>query len=164
RMAVAESSALCAWVIPQNQRQFVDPIGEVLRDFGSQRAAYVAVERPSGDDTPREPNDDATSTPVAFFQIDPAPDEPPRPGYVAIRNFFVAPHAQGRGVGTNACRAAHALVRREYPTAKGICLTVNCRNRAAYRVYEKAGFVDTGELYVGGRSGPQHIMLVTFDR
>ena len=45
-----------------------------------------------------------------------------------------------------------------YPHADGIGLTVNCKNLHAYKLYELGGFIDTGELYLGGRSGPQHIM------
>jgi len=36
-------------------------------------------------------------------------------------------------------------------------LTVHTRNAAAIRSYLGAGFEDTGRLYHGGRSGPQHI-------
>lgn len=37
-------------------------------------------------------------------------------------------------------------------------LTVNARNPAARAVYLAGGFADTGELYLGGPAGPQHVM------
>ena len=159
RMAEAESSALCAWVIPEDQRMFVDPISEVLDQFAASRIAYVAAEILGKTDVTAR---DAGSSPVAFFQIDPAPETPQKPGFIELRNFFVSPQAQGRGVGTAACAALPSFLPRKFPEARGVALTVNCRNAAAYRVYEKAGFIDTGELYEGGRSGPQHVMLIPF--
>ncbi|GGY35516.1 hypothetical protein GCM10008098_30830 [Rhodanobacter panaciterrae] len=40
-----------------------------------------------------------------------------------------------------------------------LVLTVNHNNHAALRLYLRAGFHDSGELYHGGRSGPQHLLL-----
>jgi hypothetical protein len=36
---------------------------------------------------------------------------------------------------------------------------VNSRNTVGLALYHRAGFVDTGELYHGGRSGPQHLLV-----
>ena len=38
-----------------------------------------------------------------------------------------------------------------------IVLSVNVRNPVAIRTYARAGFADTGELYLGGTAGPQHV-------
>ncbi|HWX65749.1 MAG TPA: hypothetical protein VNZ27_04895 [Rhodanobacter sp.] len=36
--------------------------------------------------------------------------------------------------------------------------TVNCDNAGTLALYRHARFVDSGELYHGGRSGPRHLM------
>ena len=41
---------------------------------------------------------------------------------------------------------------------RSIVLTVNCNNAAALALYLRAGFRDSGTLYHGGRSGPQHLL------
>ena len=50
-------------------------------------------------------------------------------------------------------------VRQRHPQRRLLLLLVHCRNRAGIATYRKAGFVDTGELFGGGRAGPQHLML-----
>ena len=44
-------------------------------------------------------------------------------------------------------------------SARLLVLTVNRNNHAALHLYRRAGFHDSGELYHGGRSGPQHLLL-----
>lgn len=98
--------------------------------------------------------------PLGLFRVDrgysaydfAAPDE------VGLRYFIVDHAQQGRGVAGAALAALPAMLTRDYPAARSIALTVNCRNAGAYRVYERAGFEDTGALYHGGGAGPQHVM------
>lgn len=79
---------------------------------------------------------------------------------VGLRAYVIDQREQGRGYGTAAMRACADDLRRRYPERRLLALTVNVRNRAAYGVYLKAGFSDTGELYHGGSAGPQHLMLL----
>lgn len=79
---------------------------------------------------------------------------------VGLRAYVIDRRQQGRGYGTLAMRACAEDLRRRYPERRLLALTVNVRNPAAYAVYLKAGFVDTGELYHGGSAGPQHLMLL----
>jgi hypothetical protein len=39
-----------------------------------------------------------------------------------------------------------------------VVLTVNVRNPVARAVYVRGGFVDAGELHLGGSAGPQHVL------
>jgi RimJ/RimL family protein N-acetyltransferase len=71
---------------------------------------------------------------------------------------FVDAAAQGRGVATRAVRLLPDVVRRDFPVARSVVLTVNVRNPAARAVYLRGGFVDAGELYLGGSAGPQHVL------
>ncbi|MFD1299138.1 GNAT family N-acetyltransferase [Lysobacter gummosus] len=79
---------------------------------------------------------------------------------VGLRAYVIDRREQGRGYGTAAMIACAQDLRRRYPERRLLALTVNVRNRAAYGVYLKAGFADTGELYHGGSAGPQHLMLL----
>ena len=65
---------------------------------------------------------------------------------------------QGKGYGRAFMEALPAFLRVEYPGWRGVCLTVNCRNHHAKRLYEFGGFSETGEFEMRGRSGPQYIM------
>ena len=73
-----------------------------------------------------------------------------------LEGFFVDRGHQGKGYGVEAVAALAEAVRARQPRIEEVCLTVNCLNKAAIATYLKGGFRDTGSLYHGGRSGPQH--------
>ena len=81
-----------------------------------------------------------------------------RSGEIGVRSFFIDRHHQGHGYATAAALLLPNFVFAEYPKCPSLCLTVNCKNPSAYRCYNKAGFYDTQELYLGGSAGPQNIM------
>ena len=81
-----------------------------------------------------------------------------RPGEVVLRSLLIDAARQGRGLGRAAMAALPSLVAAEYPGTPAIALTVNVRNTTARSAYLRAGFLDEGDLYHGGRSGPQHVM------
>lgn len=99
--------------------------------------------------------------PVGMFGLDPG-------GYfrefdddrsaVLFRAFYIAPEHQGRGYATAAVTATRGFVRQRLPDVKRVVLTVNHRNPAALAAYLKGGFVMTGQDYLGGLFGPQHVM------
>jgi RimJ/RimL family protein N-acetyltransferase len=100
---------------------------------------------------------------VGFYRLDFSPGsvaacELPEPG-VGLRAFIIDHAHQGRGYGAAALAAACADLRERHPQRRLLALTVNCANRSAIALYLKAGFVDTGEIYLGGSSGPQHFLL-----
>ena len=71
---------------------------------------------------------------------------------------MIAPQEQGKGLGTAAVVAILRYLSEEYAGYSELCLTVNCENMGAINCYLKAGFVKAGKKYLGGPSGPQHIM------
>nr|WP_285892423.1 GNAT family N-acetyltransferase [Vibrio intestinalis] len=81
---------------------------------------------------------------------------------LGLRAFFIDAAQQAKGFGTRAVESLSAHLSLNYPRFKSIYLTVNCENPIAYGCYQKAGFFDTGKLYHGGPSGPQHIMIMHF--
>lgn len=77
---------------------------------------------------------------------------------LGLRSFQLDAAWQGRGLGTLALDALLADLALRHPQACRIVLTVNCDNAAALALYRGAGFADSGTLYHGGRSGPQHLL------
>jgi RimJ/RimL family protein N-acetyltransferase len=85
---------------------------------------------------------------------------------IGLHGVLVDRRHRGHGYGVAALRALPALVVAEHPQARAIALTVNVRNATAIAAYRAAGFVDTGELFLGGEAGPQHVFrrgLESFD-
>ncbi len=95
--------------------------------------------------------------PVAFLVLDETPSDADPSADLLLRGFLVDAAAQGRGVATRAVAALPDVVRRDFPAARTVVLTVNVRP-AARAVYLRGGFVDAGELYLGGSAGPQHVL------
>lgn len=81
---------------------------------------------------------------------------------LGLRMVAIDNRQQGKGIGTAMIQALPAFLRARYSDFSIVYLTVNCKNPAARRCYEKGGFEDTGTLYLGGDLGPQHIMCMTF--
>ena len=96
--------------------------------------------------------------PVAFLILDQTRTDADPTADLLLRGFFVDAAAQGRGVATRAVAGLPDVVRRDFPSARSVVLTVNVRNPAARAVYLRGGFVDAGELYLGGSAGPQHVL------
>ncbi|MEX0340800.1 MAG: GNAT family N-acetyltransferase [Arenibacterium sp.] len=79
-------------------------------------------------------------------------------GEPGIRAFMIDRQMQGQGLATAAIQALPVYLRRQYPEAGSVVLTVNMINRAAVRAYRKGGFVDTGDIHEGGQAGAQLVM------
>ncbi|HEY8682810.1 MAG TPA: GNAT family N-acetyltransferase [Rhodanobacter sp.] len=102
-------------------------------------------------------------TPVGYYRIEPSARSVAGHDFalpaLGLRAFFIDADGQGRGFGAGALAALLADLAERHPDARLLALTVNCNNHAALRLYLDAGFNDSGELYHGGRSGPQHLLL-----
>lgn len=102
---------------------------------------------------------------VGFFKIEESyhqtHDFCPADG-LGLRMVAIDNRQQGKGIGTAMIKALPALLRERHSDFSVVYLTVNCKNPAAKRCYEKGGFEDTGALYLGGDLGPQHIMFMRF--
>lgn len=81
-----------------------------------------------------------------------------------LRNYLISTVHQGRGYGRAAIPAILSLLRREHAAASDLFLTVNRHNASAISTYLRAGFRDTGRLYHGGGSGPQHVFYLPLGR
>jgi RimJ/RimL family protein N-acetyltransferase len=102
----------------------------------------------------------ADGEPAGFFVLHRGPAAgilAPEPRDVLLRAFLVDARFQGRGIATRALAALPDFVAAHLPGIHRIVLSVNVRNPVAIRTYQRAGFADTGALYHGGVSGPQHV-------
>ncbi|MEZ9865221.1 N-acetyltransferase family protein [Vibrio breoganii] len=98
---------------------------------------------------------------VGFFKLDTAYASTYRfcpKNSIGLRTFALDERQQGKGLGTNTVRALSDYLASHYQSHEFVYLTVNCKNPAAIACYRKGGFEDTGELYLGGEAGPQHVM------
>lgn len=77
---------------------------------------------------------------------------------LGLRGFFIAAAAQGQGYAKAALQQLPGYVQQHFPDVQRLILTVNCRNTVAHQLYQATGFQDSGSLYHGGPSGPQHVM------
>lgn len=147
RMLRDDRAQVAALAVGSDQLRFVDPMPLTLKTTALERDNFVM----------------ATETGIAgFFQIDTrTPDYIQQP-LLELCQVVVDQNQQGRGLGRQFVQALPELLKREYPDASGVVLTVNCRNKPAYHVYSAGGFHDTGEIYTGGPSGPQHIMSMSW--
>jgi RimJ/RimL family protein N-acetyltransferase len=137
-----------------------------LRVTAPQRE-FVSDIAPSLDDAERCPGSTPmvilrNEEPVGYYRIEIhatsiAEREYDRPA-LGLRSFFIDHRWQGQGLASQALTAAIEDLSRRHPEARLLVLLVNCRNLAALRLYLRAHFVDTGQLYHGGRSGPQHLL------
>jgi GNAT superfamily N-acetyltransferase len=124
----------------------------VLGAFGEDPAIECHVIRAGG----------AEGEVVGFFALDFDEDrvgryaEGRRP--CGLRNCLISSGHQGRGLGRAAIPKIRDLLHSECSGASNLYLTVNCRNGRAISSYLGAGFRDTGRLYHGGASGPQHVL------
>lgn len=136
-------------VLPQ-QRAWVGPIADLLADAalcpGSEPMAIL-----HGD------------TPVGYYRIEPNARSVAGRDFLlpalGLRAFFVDAGWQGRGIGSRALAVMLADLAQRHREARLLVLTASADNGAALRLYQRAGFIDHGELYHGGCSGSQRLLL-----
>ena len=145
RMIKDDREQAAALTVACDQLQFVEPMALTLKTTALERDNFV-IETDTGI--------------VGFFQIDTRMPDYVRQPLLELCQVVIDRNHQGRGIGRRFIHDLPELLRREYPDAPGVVLTVNCRNKMAHCVYAAGGFHDTGEIYEGGPSGPQHIMTM----
>jgi RimJ/RimL family protein N-acetyltransferase len=135
-------------VLPE-QMQFVDPIEKALVTMQPAEIPFLLRDR---------------DIDVGFFTLRPADsdniEQLRSDDRVILLSFMVDARQQGKGYASRSLVQLPRLAKEIFPYICSIGLSVNCRNTQAYRLYEKNGFRDVGELYHGGCAGPQHIMVM----
>ena len=147
RMIKDDREQAAALTVACDQLLFVEPMPLTLKTTALERDNFV-IETNTGI--------------IGFFQIDTRVPDFVRHPLLELCQVVIDQTHQGRGIGGRFIQSLPELLRREYPEAAGVVLTVKCRNKMAHRVYAAGGFHDTGEIYEGGPSGPQHIMTMSW--
>ena len=132
--------------VAAEHRLFVDLVSETLAS-GHERDNFVI---------------EVDNVPVGFFQIDHSSGSQTLDHHLELHEVLIDRNQQGHGYGRSFIEKLPDFLKSEYPGWQSVCLTVNCKNLSAKRLYELGGFADTGDLELGGRSGPQHIMRRDF--
>ena len=99
---------------------------------------------------------------IGFFKLDIAYSEQMKfcpINTLGLRTFVISQPYQGKGIGTAVIKSILHYTAVHYARYDAIYLTVNCKNPAAKRCYEKSGFQLTGALFLEGDFGPQEVML-----
>lgn len=145
-MRTEDRTAVLALRVADEQRPFVEPIAETLSFNEAARENHVI---------------DVNGVVAGFFQIETENLRRFR-GAAAqeleLHEFFIDVGMQGKGIGSVFVLNLKGYILDRYANWSTISLSVNCKNLAAYRLYENGGFIDTGEIWLEGRSGPQHVM------
>ncbi|MGI9464598.1 MAG: GNAT family N-acetyltransferase [Aestuariivirgaceae bacterium] len=144
-MTEADRDAVLRLQVSPEQGAFVDPLVETLATTALRNDNYVM---------------EAAGEIVGYFQIDSSSGKQTMADNLELHEVLIDVAHQGKGYGKLFIQQLRAFLTETYPDWSSVCLTVNCRNTHAYRLYAFGGFIDTGDLYLEGRSGPQHIMVL----
>ncbi|WP_419902843.1 N-acetyltransferase family protein [Kiloniella sp.] len=136
-------AALATFKVTDAQTEFVEPIIETLRTTSLTRDNFVM---------------EKNGRIIGFFQIDSTSNSQCIANHLELHEVFIDHSQQGKGYGQEFILALAPFLKGKYPKSSGVCLTVNCRNTKAIRLYEFGGFVDTGDLRTEGKAGPQFIL------
>ncbi|ETX10076.1 acetyltransferase [Marinomonas ushuaiensis DSM 15871] len=134
--------------VESDQLQYVATIDDILASANAQIRPHVIIA-----------NDEV----VGFFLIDTAyadHNDCVESNSLGLRSFFIDHKHQGNGYAKQTLQILPTYLMSNFPKQTNVYLTVNCKNKLAQKSYLNAGFYDTGNLYHGGKSGPQHIMCM----
>lgn len=103
---------------------------------------------------------------VGYFQLNLSAGETAHycgdDGVCGLEAMMIERRLQGRGIGHQALLRLPTLAAQHAPGFHQVNLTVNFSNRPAQKLYRRCGFEDTGLVYAGASSGPQHIYALRF--
>lgn len=153
-------------------QQVTPEIAAAVRALRADPAQYAFVGDVASNliDTEADPDSEAMAVladgkVVGFYRLDLRPGAVAGCDYgnacAALRSLLIDRSWQGRGLGTRALNACYEDLERRHPRVRLLALTVHCDNQIALQAYRNAGFIDSGRMYFGERSGPQHVLLRT---
>lgn len=100
--------------------------------------------------------------PIGFFSLDLSDDRliyTPNTSSILLRALSINPQFQGKGIAKVALLILPDFIQQHYPGIDEIVFGVNYENTAAYHLYLKTGYRDSGRTYQGVK-GPQHCMFM----
>lgn len=101
---------------------------------------------------------------MGFFALDFSYDRhrdylPKDKDFAVLRCFFIDKRFQNQGLAKRSIEALFEYMAHEHPHVEALYLTVNFKNEAAVKSYQKAQFKLMKQPYLGGSAGPQHVMV-----
>lgn len=103
---------------------------------------------------------------AGFFELDESADRrkySDNPKALLLRGYSVNPKFQGRGIATGSIYALPEFIKEEFPQFNEVVLGVNARNKPAQKLFEKAGFEDTGRRFMRS-NGEQIVMCMQVEK
>lgn len=146
------SEVAIAYKLPSEQREFSRLPQEIIERDAKNPMKHLIIIKARGEV-------------AGFFELDESKDRKKytdNPKALLLRGFSVNPKFQGRGIATGSVFALPAFMKKEYSGFNEVVLGVNARNLPAQRVYEKAGFIDTGRRVMRTK-GEQIVMSMNVD-
>ena len=98
--------------------------------------------------------------PIGFFVLDSGPDKSELTNNqhaFLLRSLSINPQYQGKGYGKIAMKLIDKFVIKNFSEINEIVLVVNQKNKAAYNLYLKVGYLDEGKTRISVK-GLQHIL------
>ncbi len=139
--------------LPEEQLEFTRiPIEIIEKDAKDPSKHFITI-KARGED-------------AGFFELDESEDRKKysdNPKALLLRGFSVNPKFQGRGIATGSIYALPEFMEAEFPNFDEVVLGVNARNIPAQRLYQKAGFADTGRRIMRTK-GEQHVMSLAIKK
>jgi RimJ/RimL family protein N-acetyltransferase len=151
KMTSQHLGEIIALRVGEEQQQFVGAIDDILTIINAQIRPHVII---AGDQV------------VGFFLIDTIyvqTNDVATLQSLGLRKFFIDKQHQGKGYAKQTLQLLPDYLTATYPNYTDVFLTVNCKNETAKNLYLKSGFQDTSALYLGGPSGPQHVMKQVYN-
>lgn len=102
---------------------------------------------------------------AGFLELDESGDRKKysnNPNALLLRGFSVNPKYQGRGIATGTIYALPEFLKKNFPDFDEVVLGVNARNTSAKKLFEKAGFEDTGRRFMR-TNGEQIVMSMRME-
>lgn len=147
KLTTADFESVRSLSVDDTQQQYVGTTEEILSNLSSSCIPHIIKQE---------------SEIVGFFLLDFSYSESyefvTEDNCIGLRAYLIDAKQQGNGYGVKAVKLLPDYVKSHFPDVSKIYLTVNCKNPIAKNCYVKAGFIDNGDLYLGGAAGPQHIM------
>ncbi|ALS77578.1 GNAT family N-acetyltransferase [Planococcus sp. ANT_H30] len=133
--------------LPTHQLEFTRLPIEIIEKDANDPLKHFIIIKARGED-------------AGFFELDESEDRKKysnNPKALLLRGFSVNPKYQGRGIATGSIYALPEFMEMEFPDFDQVVLGVNARNIPAQRLYQKAGFEDTGRRIMRSK-GEQLVM------
>lgn len=98
--------------------------------------------------------------PIGFFVLDFGEDKMDltnNENSLLLRSLSINPNYQGEGYGKSAMLLMDSFVKEHYPIVEELVLAVNFKNKSAYNLYLKVGYIDDGSVREMEK-GKQHLL------